>query len=69
MIGAVTCKFLHPSNGAKFRAVKLGVHSLRLEHETSTGFLAKLSRELAHFKRELAKLRQKLAEFKRFSLF
>ena len=32
----------------------LDVYSLSLEHETSTGTLANLSREFANFKRELA---------------
>ena len=34
----------------------LGVHSLSLERETSTGVLANLSREFANLKRELAEL-------------
>ena len=49
----------------------LGVHSLSLEHETSTDVLANLrrelanvSRELANFKRELAEAKRKLAAFK-----
>ena len=41
--------------GKLLRALrKLGVHSLSLEHETSTGVLANFSRELANFTREFA---------------
>ena len=56
--------------------VSLGVHSLSLERETSTGVLANCSREFANFKREcvkfereLAELKRRFAEFKRFSRF
>ena len=43
----------------------LGVHSLSLERETSTGILANFSRELANFGLELANLKREFAEFKR----
>ena len=43
----------------------LGVHSLSLEHEMSTGALANLTRELANFSQELANFKRTLAEFKR----
>ena len=47
------------------RKVLLGVHFFSLEHETSTGILANLGRELASFKREFANSKRKLAGFKR----
>ena len=40
--------------------ISLGVHSLNLEHETSTGVLANLSQEFANFKREFTNLSKHL---------
>ena len=39
----------------------LGVHSLSLEHETSTGVLANIKREVANFKQEFPEFQRKLA--------
>ena len=48
----------------------LGVRSLSLERETSTGLIANFSREFANFKREFADFKRRFAEFKRtFAVF
>ena len=41
----------------------LGVHSLNLERETSTGVLANFSRARANCKREFAELKREIAVF------
>ena len=44
-------------------SAELGVHSLSLERETSTGVLANFSRELANFSREFANFKRESALF------
>ena len=43
----------------------LGVHSLSLERETSTGVVANSRRELAKLKRKFAEFKRKLARYTR----